>query len=235
MSDESYERRIEYHPSLEHSLIDQAAIGRSAVNEQTGQRLMGFRAVTGTLAQRPDGANVVRYCHANIELTPRDGFKNVSRDYKLCRLRRHWTAALNPITGAVSGRVTLFPGREHKLPYDFEDDSGPAWIDTPGQYPGLTNVLPERDIDEFVVGVVDPYSRELVPGFAGKYYVVIVEFIARGYKVWISLAKPLSEGQLRAALGLRTDTPYPADIIRPGPPDLASLRWIAHDTWQPYA
>jgi hypothetical protein len=83
--------------------------------------------------------------------------------------------------------------------------------------------------------VVDPISRELIAGFAGKYYVVVVEFIARGYKVWISLAKPLSEGQLRAALGLDTRTPYPADIIRPGPPDLASLRWIAHDIWQPYA
>jgi hypothetical protein len=239
MNDESYQRRIEIRPSLEHSLVDQTALARDAVVEQTGRRVHGFRAVNGTLAQRVEGNKVVDlFCHANITFTVRDGFKDVSGDYRICRRRRHWIAALNPTTGALSGRLTIFHGPPGAIvsPYGFEDDSGPAWIDTPGQYPKhAAGVAAERDIDEFIVGVSDSPGGEPVAGFAGKYFVVIVEFIPRGYKVWISLPKPLSDDQLRAALGFPTTTPYPASIIRAGPPDLAAFRWIAHDTWQPYA
>src|SRR5690349_1846926 len=76
MESQSYERRLEFHPSLENSLIDQSALGKDRIDERTGQRLAGLRRVTGTLAQRVEGGKIVfRYCHANIALTVRDGFK----------------------------------------------------------------------------------------------------------------------------------------------------------------
>ena len=238
MDHDSYQRRLEYHPSLETSVIAQTVLAPDRVNEQTGRAVAGFRTVRGTLASRVEGGKVVdRYCHANITLVVRDGFQDVSPRFKVRRLRRHWSADLNQHTGAVSGGVTPDPGPGARVLYGFESDFGTgSWIDAPGKTPGLDRVIVKRHIEEFVVGVGEFNGPDLAAGFAGKYFVVIVEFIPRGYKIWMSLAKPLSEDQLRAALGVSTQARYPSEIIRPGgPPDLASFRWVAHETWQPFA
>ena len=59
MDHDSYQRRLEYHPSRETSVIAQTVLAPDRVNEQTGRAVAGFRTVRPVCSFTRSGASTV--------------------------------------------------------------------------------------------------------------------------------------------------------------------------------
>lgn len=212
-------RQLSYEPSVE---VDR--LGQTAQN--------GLTPINPTLARRMIRPGLFElFFHANSKLTAWDGGRDVSIQYKLLRLRRHWTAQLSGSTSnAIATGYVLESGASG--PRGFGSD-GSSWIDTPGQKISRSKPTNFRSLDEFIVGVGEPAKdRSPVPEFGGLYFIVAVDITPDKYKIWMSLERRLTSDQIQGAVGVPGRS-FPNETIRGGPPDFASWRYVPH-SWEDY-
>jgi hypothetical protein len=215
-------RRISYDPSV---TVDRLS--------ESGQK--GLTPVNGTLARRLSSPGLYElYFHANSKLTALDNSRDVSRDYKVLRLRRQWE-------GQLTGRGLSPIATNYELirkrggPRSFERDYGAkSWVDCPGDRLTGRTSRSYRALQEFVTAIGDRLEdRRPVPEFGGLYYLVAIDITPERYKVWISLEKRLTPDQMLGAMGVFGKS-FPADLISPGrEPDFAAWRYVSSD-WQDY-
>jgi hypothetical protein len=214
-------RRLAYHPTLDNDY-------------HAGQS--GYAPLNKTLGRRMVAPGLYEmYVHANSEVIAWEGNRDVTRQYKLIRLRRQWT-------GRLSSGTTPLPIAEHYRletassgPRGFGPDYGPdSWVDAPGQktkgrHPG--NV---RYLQEFISAVGHPMKEmEPILDFGGLYYLIAIDLTPDRYKVWMSLERRLLPSQVRGALGM-PGAIFPGDVVWEGSPRFESERFLP-SSWEEYA
>ena len=92
-----------------------------------------------------------------------------------------------------------------------------------------------QEIDEFVVAARGRTSDDPIEGFGGIYCIVVIDVTPKAYRVLMSLPKPLTDAQVRAAATAKgkTDRAYPYDVIKARDPNLGAFRYIGTD-WLDY-
>lgn len=213
-------RQLLYSPSVE---LDRLADSN-----------LSFNSVTPTLARRvsrPGSYDV--FLHANSRCRAMENHQDVSSRYKLLRLRRYWTGNL---TGSppspIASNYILETAKSGPLGFG-ADYNGQTWIDVPGEILFSPSKESRRCLQEFIVGVGDPAKeRSPFPEFGGLYFVTAVDMTPTHYKIWMSLAKPMTSEQLQGALGVGGES-FPTDIIQPPPIDFTSWRYVPHE-WTRY-
>jgi hypothetical protein len=195
-----------------------------------------YKKVSNTLAVLTRGTSTSDvYLHGNSTITVSRGSANVSKNYAVRRRWKIWTAPTDGADPPVrSGAYTLATER---LVIDSGQKPPGEWIDAPGIVQKRRQPSAERILLEWVVGGETGYNHELVQGLGGLYFLEIVDITPANYRVGMSRAFPLTEDEIRAAMGISGDpSPLPDGAPLHSEDDLADADWVArHTSWQSYA
>jgi hypothetical protein len=193
-----------------------------------------------TLAvERVKGRLLSLYVHGNSQIVVRRGTTDVSKKYAIRRRWRAWEAPLDP-NGDT--RSSAYVWNEEKTVPHFQLDSGEKplgeWFDAPGWNLMFREARTTRVLFEWVIGCERSYDRDLQEGIGGLHLFVIVDTSPGGYRIGMSRAYDLTEGQVRAVIGggSAVPSPFPNDRPLKTEDDIPAADWLArHTTWQSYA
>jgi hypothetical protein len=222
MATDSVYRHLSYLPTLDEDYL--AKGGQS-----------GYAPLSPTLARRMVRPGLFdMYIHANSKVVAWESNRDVSRQYKLIRLRRQWTGRLSGATPRpIVAHYTLETGSSG--PRGFGADYGPdSWIDAPGQKTTGPHPGNLRYLQEFISAVGHPLKEcSPIPEFGGLYYIVAMDLTPERYRIWMSLERRLTSAQIEGALGIPGRL-FPSDLIWEGAPNFEGMRYVPHD-WEAYA
>lgn len=174
-----------------------------------------YTKISNTLAVDLDTAEKSVFIHGNGEITVKQGTTVVNDRYGIYRQRRVWTRPLGSLPGPAGdpagAPIGAFTRGGARYESDGKEKPVDNWFDTPGWLVFNHFNSYEQSLHEWVVGVQNPVTHEIMNNAGCIYFIAIIDLTPDFYRIRMSDSIFFGESDWRAIQGLGGSSPMPAN------------------------